>query len=344
MKKFIKLIPALAMLLIATMLVSTATFAWFSMNTQVTATNMKVKAVAESGIVISNTNKTTWSNTAEAQVNAAEIVPTSAATLTAPAWVHAMSTNADEAQPNQAVANYTDLSLVWETNGVEGIGYTDNDGSSTKNAGDTCYVLLNNFYIKSSGDAISGTLYINDLSVTSNAAGGAFNKLDNALRVLIVVNGTDAFTYAPVINQAGGTTTTSYKWKNTTVVDALYNTTALDKQCTSVTSIPNTNADAINVKVYMYFEGEDANLKSTNISGLTMNDLSLTIHFGTTQTNTITGAIGAAETVGEGTYYPITGTEYYVDSSAAAAGATLYTVSGDTATALTNKVYGGTGA
>ena len=47
MKKFMKLIPALAMLLIATTLVSTATFAWFSMNTTVTATNMQVRAVAE---------------------------------------------------------------------------------------------------------------------------------------------------------------------------------------------------------------------------------------------------------------------------------------------------------
>ena len=274
------------MLLISAVMLSTATFAWFSMNTTVQATGMKVKAVAEGGIVISNTNKSSWSSTANAQINAAEIVPTSAATTSTPAWVHAKSENADEAQPNQAVANYQSLTLAWDTNSSEGIGYTDNDSSGTKNEGDTAYVLLNNFYIKSSADAITGTLYINDLTVTSSATGGTFNKLDNALRVLIIVNGTNAFTFAPVLNQAGGTTTTTYKWKNTTDVYARYeggtgNFVNQDIACSSVTTIPNNDAEAINVKVYMFFEGEDANLKSTNISGISMNDLSLVINFGT---------------------------------------------------------------
>ncbi len=286
-------IGAIAMVLVAAIAMGSSTYAWFAMNTQVTATNMKVKAVAENGIVISNTNKTTWSNSADAQVNAAELTPTSAAAVAAPAWVHAMSTNADEAQGNQAAANYTPLTLAWDTNAAEGIGYTDNNTSGKKDTGDTSYVLLNNFYIKSSADAITGTLYINDVTVTSNASGGTFNKLDNALRILIVVNDDDddAFVFAPVLNQASGATTTTYKWKGTTTVNARYEggtgTSAnQDVQCTSVSSIPNTDADAINVKVYMYFEGEDANLKSTNITGLSMNDLSATIKFGTAPTHT----------------------------------------------------------
>jgi hypothetical protein len=62
MKKFIKLIPALAMLLIATMLVSTATFAWFSMNDTVTVTGMEVKAtVSDSLLIASSTAGTTKS-------------------------------------------------------------------------------------------------------------------------------------------------------------------------------------------------------------------------------------------------------------------------------------------
>lgn len=283
-------IGAIAMVLVAAIAMGSSTYAWFAMNTQVTATQMKVKAVAENGIVISNTNKDTWSNSADAQVNAAQLTPTSAAAVAAPAWVHAMSTNADEAQGNQAVANYTDLTFTWDTNSTEGIGYTDNDTSGTKNTGDTSYVLLNNFYIKSSADAITGTLYINDVTVTSNASAGAFNKLDNALRILIVVNDTNAFVFAPVYNQAGGTTTTTYKWKGTTTVNARYeggtgDFVNQDLECSSVTTIPNTDAGAINVKVYMYFEGEDANLKSTNITGLTMNDLSATIKFGTAPTH-----------------------------------------------------------
>lgn len=278
--KFKRLIPALAMLLVSAILLGTSTFAWFSMNTQVTATNMKVKAVAEDGIVISNTLKTSWTNTADAQVTTAELVPTSAATLASPAWVHAASVAADDADQNQALTGskgYTDLTLSWNYNATEGIGYTENGTNTAYDVGtDTPYVLLNNFFIKSSGDVITNTLYINDLTVE-----GATNKIDAALRVLIVVNGTDAFTFAPVgATNGGAAPSTGYKWKATTTVNPLTGTDAQDVQCTSVTSIGNTNDTAINVKVYMYFEGEDVNCKSTNISGITTTDLSLTVKFG----------------------------------------------------------------
>ncbi len=43
-----KLIPALCMLLIAAALMGTSTFAWFSMNTEVTAETMQIKAVTDS--------------------------------------------------------------------------------------------------------------------------------------------------------------------------------------------------------------------------------------------------------------------------------------------------------
>lgn len=44
MKKMRKLLPALAMLLISAVMMSTASFAWFAMNTNVTATGMNVSA------------------------------------------------------------------------------------------------------------------------------------------------------------------------------------------------------------------------------------------------------------------------------------------------------------
>lgn len=48
-----KLIPAFAMLLVSVILLSTASYAWFSMNTTVTATNMSVKATTGPSLVIS---------------------------------------------------------------------------------------------------------------------------------------------------------------------------------------------------------------------------------------------------------------------------------------------------
>jgi len=52
MKKFKKLIPAIALLLISAVLMSTASYAWFSMNTKVTVTGMQVKTKVSSNLAI----------------------------------------------------------------------------------------------------------------------------------------------------------------------------------------------------------------------------------------------------------------------------------------------------
>ncbi len=57
MTKFKKIIPALCMLLISAVLMGTSTYAWFSMNTTVSATGMQVTANSDSKfLLISKTN------------------------------------------------------------------------------------------------------------------------------------------------------------------------------------------------------------------------------------------------------------------------------------------------
>ncbi len=56
MKKMRKLIPALAMLLISAVMMSTASFAWFSINRNVTASGMAVTASADGSLVIVGPN------------------------------------------------------------------------------------------------------------------------------------------------------------------------------------------------------------------------------------------------------------------------------------------------
>jgi len=53
MKKFRKLIPALALLLVSAVLMSTASYAWFSMNNKVAVTGMEVKTKVSSNLLIS---------------------------------------------------------------------------------------------------------------------------------------------------------------------------------------------------------------------------------------------------------------------------------------------------
>ena len=255
--------------------------AWFAANRTVTAQSMNVQAVAESGLVIANVNKTGWASIADAHVTSASLIPTSAATVENPAWVHTNSTAADEAQAEQAVENYTALSLAWSDAGSStGVGYVDTNSNSAKDTNESAYVLKNTFYVKSSGDVITSTnLLINDVTVS-----GATKAVENSLRVLVVVSDgstTVAKTYAPVKNIDSSTPTMTYKWKNTTEVTALDATASEGYDLTTgITTIPSTDASAISVTAYVYFEGEDANCKSTNISGITTNTLSVTLRLG----------------------------------------------------------------
>lgn len=57
MKKMRKLLPAFAMLLVSAVMMSTASFAWFSMSTTAAADGMQVKATASSSLVISGTKQ-----------------------------------------------------------------------------------------------------------------------------------------------------------------------------------------------------------------------------------------------------------------------------------------------
>jgi hypothetical protein len=284
MKKFRKLIPALAMLLVSAVLMSTASYAWFSMNTQVTANGMQVKAVAEDGILISNSDKSAWTNSASAKISSAILVPTSTSGTKNPSWVHNTSVDADSSASNQAASTYADLSLKW-SNTTFGEGYVDLNTNSTKDSNEKAYVLLNEFYIKSSGAALElgndktyKDLYINDVAVT-----GAAHKIDNALRVLVVIGNT-AYIYAPVNGVDSGTATLTYNFKETTSVTALLASSNYDKT-TGTTSIGNTNETAVKAQVYIYFEGEDLNCKSTNISGIATTDLAVTINFGIVKTH-----------------------------------------------------------
>lgn len=282
---FKKLIPAAGMLAVSATMLATSTYAWFSMNTQVTATGMMVKAQAEGGIVISNSQKSAWAAEATAQVTTASLFPTSYTNVgsEAGAWYHNKSDDADNAKSNQDATTYDTLTTALSAIS-EGIGYVDTNGTEGYQAGaDSAYYLLNNFTIKSSGDAVTGgKLYINDVTVSSNSS---LLPIDCALRVAVVVGGT-TYIFAPVTATYGDpaqnyTPTYIYHVKGSSSnTSALYGASAKNVE-TSITTIPNTDA-GVPVQVYCYFEGEDANCKSTNISGISVDTITVNVKFGTT--------------------------------------------------------------
>lgn len=82
MKKSLKLIPAIVMLLVSAILVSTTTFAWFSMNTQVTATGMQVTAKSQTTfLLIRETSGVSGATDADKAASIQAISPASTSVL-----------------------------------------------------------------------------------------------------------------------------------------------------------------------------------------------------------------------------------------------------------------------
>lgn len=231
------------MVLVATIALSTATYAWFAANNSVTATGMIVTAQAEAGIVISNSTKTTYGTTAvTAEATDKKLIPASTANGTA--WYHNTSGQFDDADASQAAETYA-------TAGSDGTDY-----------------VKNTFYIKSATD----TAYSANLEITKvEAVSGGQQALSKALRVGVMV-GNNFYIYAPV---TGYTATYNVGGSNGTSVSPKASTTATTD--TAVTSFPANTADGLQVDVYMWYEGEDASCKSSNIvSSLEANNVTVT--------------------------------------------------------------------
>lgn len=306
-----KLLPAAGSLLISAAMLSTSTYAWFTMNKEVQVTNMQVQAKADQGLLInevSTANDENWDALATTNQNAG-IKLHATSTSDTKTWYAAYSTKkasaAGATSGNKSAdlavgtgsdngyytlgtsTGYTtqDETLQAASSGVSGeqvVTWVDANQNNTYDAGEGYYVKYT-YYLKSSGDAItlstaakSKTLNIKDVAVTGNTAtgeGDAAKKanLDKALRVAIVVNG-KAYIYAPLYD----TTSAEYFVKAATT-----GTTPLNKtvsQPTAMTTLPSVTETGTAVNVYLYFEGEDPNLKTDNVTE-TLDNLTVSFKF-----------------------------------------------------------------
>ncbi|MBQ9868225.1 MAG: hypothetical protein IJM32_01080 [Ruminococcus sp.] len=291
-----KLLGAVGMLSVSAAMLVSSTFAWFTMNKTVQATNMQVQAKADQGLLInevSTANDSNWdalattnqsggiklhaTSTAEtntwyaaystAKSDAASATNTGASTLLADGYKTLGTTTG-------FIGTTETVSAIAGSNAQQDIYYVDADQDSAYDNGEGYYVKYT-YYLKSSGDAITlsntgaaKSLYIKDVAVTGNTNSA---NLDKALRVAIVVNG-KAYIYAPLYDDAD--IPTSY-------VNATTATTPLPKtgsQATAMTSLNAVTADGTPVYVYLYFEGEDANLKTDNVTE-TLDDLTVSFKF-----------------------------------------------------------------
>ncbi len=306
--KFKRLIPALAMLLVSAILLGTSTFAWFSMNTQVTAANMQVRAVAEQGLLINEVATATdpnWDNLADANQVGTSVAPLSqlypASTADGSTWYHAASTksasaasatqNAESADIVKATGATTGYETLPALNAItnQSIGATAGSQAKFDTMGklatDTAgYYVHYEYYLKSSSSEIDLTQTgtgakkitikeVKALATANNSGTGASGStnLNKAVRVGIKVNSA-FYVYAPLAD----TLSTYYVGPSHSSVTPIG--TAVETT-TDLETLPASSAAGAKVDVYIWYEGEDANCMTDNATAAILDNIKVDITF-----------------------------------------------------------------
>ena len=245
-----KLLPAIAMLLISAVMMSTASFAWFSTNTTAKANGISVQISAAKNLLISADEANAFKSIYDATIDKDQMDPASADKVANPEFYYV--TTAGDIQPDKSAAA---ANTVFAKD-------TDGDNYATFSVD-----------IKSVGE-IEATKVANIVAKISLAKTYASDVL-KSLRVLIVVDETDAFIYAPNGGTAG------YK--------AIVGTTSEDVSENTISTFDNDTTKLIkaegglvaeqvyDVDVYVWFEGQDVACTAAN--AINLEDLGLIINF-----------------------------------------------------------------
>ena len=311
-----KLIPAAGSLIISACMLATSTYAWFTMNKDVSVTGMEVKAHAEEGLLINEVqaaNSTTWDELAVAgDSEYTALRPASTKDLSN--WWHANSKksandaglNASGSIDGDTVAlssgtYYESLNSLtpYLTNGSGSAGtaaernvyYKDASYGGTSGAynnGEGYYVNYK-YYIKSSSTSTMSVAQNNfqvKVTAAKNASSsGTSTTLDKALRVGVKIDSTymifaplggDASYY--VTGAVGGTGGTQLDSSNSAGTRYTISTDYVSFNTSAALDIPSVTTDGKLVDVYIWFEGEDTNCKSDNLTEI-LDDLDINIYF-----------------------------------------------------------------
>ena len=260
---------AIAMVVVAGIALGSSTYAWFVSNNSVTATTTKISAQSNSAyLVIDNYTAKKTSNTSK---NAATADDVSTTTKLYPAqWKNNFS---EDGTLNKGSGIYQFESAYASSKeyAAEKTGTRFRVGAPAT-ACDEEYALLNTFYIGTGEyDGEFTNLKVSDLSVTTEAGD---NGLKTAMRLLIM-------TYKPTKSDG----TVSYDniptgWAVAKCTDSgLVIESQNNNESDGVVYAPEfgkTEGD-VKVEMYLYYDGSDANVKTTNLTNLT--DIGATVTF-----------------------------------------------------------------
>ena len=184
MKKMRKLIPAFSMLLVAAIMLSTASYAWFTMGTTAEATGMQVKAEAASSLLIVDAEGVTSGKEYEAFKGATNTIAMESHTKT---LIPATAFTAGDLGENVAApaSNLVTLADYAKVNSVTG---ATTDGASFVAAEDNKHFVEYVMYIASAAGDMGSAESGNTLCATISLPQATVAKyIDNALSIQINV-------------------------------------------------------------------------------------------------------------------------------------------------------------
>lgn len=261
MKTMKKLIPALAMLLVSAVLLGTSTFAWFSMNSTVTATGMQVVAKSDNTyLLISKTNTTASAIQTENIITVnvdvsdseAKVYPSAPAVSAAEAGYLTTSgkttSGATITTAGVQVDNGTKAANVanWYTaNAIAPSASTIDTTTARQLESFTNYVIVKTVYLT----VASGANGINNLTVTPTFT--------------VKTSGDDLTAAKVIVATSDGGFTTLSSANNGNSIDIKGSNTTL------------TDTTVLTVTLYIYYDGNVDRVYTNNMANLKGVDISL---------------------------------------------------------------------
>lgn len=262
-----QLVAAVAMVCVAAVALGSSTYAWFAANSMVTATTGTVNATGEGGIEIKGAHESGWSTAATESLSSGGLRPTSNKGDNVATWYHATAT----VSSSYAATNSTYQVVSDDTNWADGVVST---GALAGN-----YYKVANYTIRPTSGSNATALKIDKVTASTSTTNSTL--LNKALRVLVkVTDGTNtSFSlYAPLYETA----TTYNIWDGTSDNGPSVSVTAKATGTASEGVLATIPAAGCTVDVYVFFEGEDENLKSLNYPTVATDALNVTVQFSAT--------------------------------------------------------------
>ena len=297
MKKFKKLIPALAMLLVSASVLGTSTYAWFSMNTVVSATGMEVRATTGDNLMIAHGTTAATAKPGEDEFTTVDIT-TMRALLEPVSTIDGVSyfyTAVNNVQANgDAIA---DTYVAYDPSSTTAF---NTNYSTTGAVGFVDYA----FFLKATN---ADTTTAKDVNMTAlTLTYGGTTQTQKAFRVAVFVNDMGETGSTAATAPASGTllsvlrdSSAGYFTATNKAVDSTTTLAEVDSKIDDAVTIGTVAATKTNyykVVVRLWLEGEDTTCNNSTFASLTDQwALDLTIQFGGTAVSNLTQAVTAAK-------------------------------------------------